>query len=1079
MLNIIYGQDSSNRDELAYNRIKQRAEANATTWILVPEQFSMSTEKDILKRFGISAQAHIKVITFSRLCNLVLGYCGPLRMKYIDGAGKEIIAARTIRVLRGKLGSLGSNFKRKGFSATIVDLVSEFKRYGISGDMLSSAAENSQNPDLAEKLRDISVIYKTFEDFLEAHLADAEDNLSLIIPKLSECDFLRGELFIMHFRSFTPVEYRAIGELMKIADVCAVMCCDGIDKPSPLFSPIGATCRKLSETAENSGAFCNEPVKATGSAGNPEINYLTENYFASRPKPQSMPPECVHVVEALNQYREVEAAADLIIRLCRTENRRFSDFLVLARNTVDYNRIMPGIFESRGIDVFLDTRRSILTKALTIYISSALDILSFGYSYERVMSIAKTGLCNLSDLETDMFENYLLAVNPSHAMWAEEEWSYCPKGYDMEVINSARAKITSFTEGLSRLIEGRKTAGDICRAILKTLEELQLLEEIKSLRDNFEEAGNKYLAEEYRQVWNSIVSVLSQIMTLMDEENITWKDFAELFRSSCSGITIGMTPQNQGSVIFSQIDKFRSSNTPVVIVLGMTEGVFPLSHTAEGILSDAERRELLKMGIQLAPGAETKQKEEQLLIYSVLTAAREKLYLFYPQSSNSGKPLEPSPVIKTITSRIFPNITVQNPDTDGDILKGGEGRAAAFEVLCTYLAKAEGNVDRLTSGVMELYNYFINHPDYKKRLEYITEAMTSKEPTKISKGAVEAIYGKTIMISASKLEKYNACAFSYFMSYGLLAEEREKAGIEPRSTGSIQHAALCKYFTRLKDSNCDYTEITKESCYRDVYDIVKAEATGGTELLYESSSYYKYVVTRMQGIAARTAWEVVKFYRSSLFRPMGFEIEIKNQGEIPELAIKDNQDNTIASLRGIIDRADVAQINGKTYISVIDYKSSEKTLDERLAEAGVNIQPLLYSDIICRRMNASPAAMLYMQMTDPIVEESKLKGVTDAEIEKASNKGVLLGGWLNDDAGVVSGYSRGGENGEVFTPSGRAALIGEAELNRRINLANNKIREAAMGIYNGNVAAEPYIDKNYDACRYCIFGGVCGNRKDE
>ena len=154
MLNIIYGQDSSNRDELAYNRIKQRAEANATTWILVPEQFSMSTEKDILKRFGISAQAHIKVITFSRLCNLVLGYCGPLRMKYIDGAGKEIIAARTIRVLRGKLGSLGSNFKRKGFSATIVDLVSEFKRYGISGDMLSSAAENSQNPDLAEKLRD-------------------------------------------------------------------------------------------------------------------------------------------------------------------------------------------------------------------------------------------------------------------------------------------------------------------------------------------------------------------------------------------------------------------------------------------------------------------------------------------------------------------------------------------------------------------------------------------------------------------------------------------------------------------------------------------------------------------------------------------------------------------------------------------------------------------------------------------------------------------------------------------------------------------------------------------------------------
>ncbi|MBQ3573295.1 MAG: PD-(D/E)XK nuclease family protein [Clostridia bacterium] len=329
------------------------------------------------------------------------------------------------------------------------------------------------------------------------------------------------------------------------------------------------------------------------------------------------------------------------------------------------------------------------------------------------------------------------------------------------------------------------------------------------------------------------------------------------------------------------------------------------------------------------------------------------------------------------------------------------------------------------------------------------------------------------MLSASRLEKYNACAFSYFMSYGLLASEREKAGIEPRSTGSIQHAALFKYFSRLKEKNADYAKITKEECFADVYDIVKREATENTELLYESSSYYKYVVTRMQGIAARTAWEVVKFYRSSLFRPMGFEIEIKAGGEIPMIAIKDNDGKKIAAVRGVVDRADIAQIDGKKYISVVDYKSSKKTLDERLAEAGVNIQPLLYSDIVCERMNASPAAMLYMQMTDPIVDEAKLRGINEAEIERATNGEITLGGWLNDDVGVVAGYSRGGENGEKYTPRGRASLIGEAELKRRIAVANKKIQESAIGIYEGNIKAEPYIDKNYDACRYCIFGGLC------
>ena len=124
-------------------------------------------------------------------------------------------------------------------------------------------------------------------------------------------------------------------------------------------------------------------------------------------------------------------------------------------------------------------------------------------------------------------------------------------------------------------------------------------------------------------------------------------------------------------------------------------------------------------------------------------------------------------------------------------------------------------------------------------------------------------------------------------------------------------------------------------------------------------------------------------------------------------------------------------------------------------------------------MNASPAAMLYMQMTDPIVDESKLRGITEAEIERATNGEITLGGWLNDNAGVVAGYSRGGENGEKYTPRGRASLIGEAELKRRVAASNKKIQESAIGIYEGNIKAEPYIDKNYDACKYCIFGGIC------
>ena len=125
MLNIIYGTDGSDKDLYIKNKIKT---AKDSVWILVPEQFSLSAEKSVIQDFGIAAQTRIKVITFSRLCNLVLSKLGPLRLKYIDGAGRQIIAARTIRAVRKKMTYLASAVTRRGFSSEIVSLVSEFKR---------------------------------------------------------------------------------------------------------------------------------------------------------------------------------------------------------------------------------------------------------------------------------------------------------------------------------------------------------------------------------------------------------------------------------------------------------------------------------------------------------------------------------------------------------------------------------------------------------------------------------------------------------------------------------------------------------------------------------------------------------------------------------------------------------------------------------------------------------------------------------------------------------------------------------------------------------------------------------------
>lgn len=1079
MFNIIYGTDSASIENTAYDRIKNVAASGRCAWILVPEQFSLSAESFVIKTFGVAAQTNIKVITFSRLCNLVLSKLGPLRLRYIDGAGKQIVAAATVRDVKSKLGVLSSAVRRRGFSSELTNLVSEFKRYGVSPQALSeaagSASENQNEQELSEKLKDISVMYDTFNRFMEDKAADAEDNLSIICNRLKHFDFGDGCLFIMHFRSFTPVEYRAIGEIMQSLDVCAVMCCDDIKRPSALFAPISDTCRKLTEIAAEHNTECEEPMCVFDRDNGRELTFLRKAYFSPTASPRGGKTESVFIKEVSNHYREAETAADLILRLCRTENRRFSDFLILARRPEDYLRIIPPIFGSRGIDVFLDSRRSIITKPLAEMLCASLEILAYGWSYERVMTIARSGMTTAKERDIDEFENYILAADPSYAMWAESVWTFKIPEFDLEKINEVRRCVCSFPNRLAEQLSGRKTAAQICKAILECMKADNLAERTAEICKEFDENSMPYLADEYRQVWNGIISVLSQISALMDSENITWQDFADLFKSSCGGISVGITPQTQDCAIFAGIDRFRAEDTPVVIVLGMTDGVFPAPHTEEGLISDAERIKLENYGISLAPGADAKAREEQLLVYSVLTAAAEKLYLFVPMLDTDGAQMFPSPIIKRIRTKVFSDIKITNPDRTDNLTSGAEGREAVFGALCGILAKCGGEVQNLNGTAEELYKFFKTDAEYSERLKKVIESMKSPEPELLTRKNVRAIYGDVIALSATKLEKYNDCAFSYFMRYGLVAKERVSGKLDSRDTGSIQHNALYRYFSELKFNDADYGEITYDRCRKRVCEIVEQAAKENSELLYESSFYFKYIVSRMQGIVTRTAWETIMFYKSGAFRPYGYEIKIATGGDIPTICIKADDGTDLAHLHGFIDRADTAVINGKTYVSIIDYKSSKTDLDSALTDAGVKLQPLLYSDIVCKRLNASPAAMLYMQMTDPIIKAENLKSDENSAVELAKSKEVDFGGWVNNDAAVIANYSNG-ENGETFLPS-KNHFMSESEMTEHIEKANENIKNAARGIYKGNISAKPFVCKGHSACTYCPYSLSCSKEE--
>ena len=885
--------------------------------------------------------------------------------------------------------------------------------------------------------------------------ADAEDNLALILPKIKDCDFPKNSLlYVTEFRSFTPLETAALTELAKkTAETELILCCDDPERPSDLFLKTAETYKNIRDAAESEGIDIGrpEPIKFKKALA-PDIEHMVKNYFAPRPKKYGRP-EHVHFMRPENAFEEIEAAAEIIHRLCREKGFKQSDFLLLARNAEEYGSIMPHVFEEWGINVFLDKRRGLTENPYLLYISAVLDVLASGFSYERIMAIAKSGFCpGLKTNERDIFENYLLAACPGRSVLnSEDEWTYNPgKGrYNMALVNRVKKTVLDPVTGLKKSIKGRKTAADIAEALLKFTEERGNRETMQNICAEFSKKGMIYLAEEYRMAWNSVISVLTEIRGITGETKMTYEKFRELFVSACGGVKIGVSPQTVDGTTLGRIDMFRSADVKIVIVLGMTEGVFPKSHGGEGLISDSERLLLRDAGLPLAMTASERSIDENMLIYKVLSAASDEIYFFSPAASGT-ETLNPSPVITKLRKDIF--------DADYEPARGTipETRAAALKLLKSKIAAGSEDGDALT--LMKIFEGDENLKKYAARLGAAENGYES-----LSKETVDKLYGRDIMLSASKLERFNECAFKYFMRYGLAALPRDVARFDPLNMGNVLHGTLERYFSKKRD----YDKITKAECRAEISQIVSELAIGDSDIMYQSSAYYKYLMTRMSGIASATAWETIKFFRESEFRPIGFEVRIGEDGAVPPIKVHTELGD--ASVEGFIDRVDGAEIDGKQYVCVVDYKSSETGLKKPLAEAGVKFQPLVYAGALCRDGSRETAAMLYQQMNDPLVDAAD--NISEEAYDKKVHDKITANGWIIDDQKTMEAFDKSG------TFISRRSAIPIDEMKKRLENAEKKIAESAEGILSGEISVNPFTAYKYDPCLFCDYGGICGSEK--
>lgn len=1051
--------------------------------LLVPEQFSFTSEKIMLERLGAAECAKVDVLSFTSLAEKLTGESS---CKHIDDAGRAAIMSLALDSVKDKLCVFSRHTNSPGVIGELVALESELRQSAVTTQTLRVATASLEDCMLKRKISDIALALEAYSALCAQSPYDDRDLLTELNDSMPDIDYFSGRVvFIDAFRGFTKQEYDIIeGMLTRAKAVYVTLCTENLnncDDETDIFAHTKRTAARLKAIAAKCRVPVAKPQYLSGRSkynnfpphikryNREELAALEEELFSPSAQVYEDESGAITVCSAPDIYSECEYIACTAKRLIREEGFRCRDIAVLARSSGTYEAPLRAALRKCGVSVFEDKRQPIKASALIRLVESAIEIAADGFSTQNIMRYLKSGVAGLDIESTALVENYCYLWQINGSRWLDK-WTSHPGGFGekmtdgdaemLERINDLRERIIKPLLKFRARLDGAdgETAA---RAIFELLGDIGARENLKKLAVSLEGRGETALAIELERVWACLMDLLDRLETVAGSRVIGAKGLRDIFGLMLSVQTIGELPQGLDEITIGSADRVRTSAPKAVFVAGANYGAFPALPGGGAALSDNDRRRLSEeFGIETADYGEYKIAEEKLIAYSALCCASDRLYVTYPKRDARGAALQPSELVSRICE-LFPKCNKTDASTcDG--MHFVEGDESAFEQL----AKEKTKNSRLYAA---LYDYFSRLPAYEGKLKALERASKGRKFEIESKKAAEALFGGDMRLSASRVESFYKCKFGYFCQYALGAKPRLVAKIDPMQRGSVIHYAL---ETLVKNNPGDMlVQLPADERLKQIKSIMNdylREMLAGEEKDERFKANYEKLAVTVNEVAGRLAAE----FAVSEFRPVDFELAIGSKDGIAAYSLPLGTNEKII-LTGKIDRVDAAEIDGKKYIRVVDYKSSEKKFSVSDVIQGLNMQMLLYLFTVwkngtTRYGEVTPAGVLYFAASVPSISAGRYdtaEEIIDKQVKKSRMTGLVL-----DNSSVLEAMDKTG----AFIPVKEEFLIRLRQLERLKQRADSLLIDMAKSLRSGDISAIPVCGANYpDVCGYCNFKTVC------
>lgn len=1083
-IQIVYGTSGTGKSTYIFNQINEQIKQKSPYKIKVitPEQFSYTAEQKLLETSSSQSMISAEVITFARMAYRILGEVGKKTRINLSGSGKAMLIDHILLTENNKFSFLGKSDEN-------VEMISrqltELKKHQVQLDTLKEVTKNTQDKYLQKKLEDITNLYDLYNTSIQNQYIDENDGLTLLAEELEESnEFKNCDIYIDEFVGFTLQEYEILRKLMRIShEITITICADNLQENTnadiDTFYSNKQTVKRILEIANQEQIEVEKPIflNTPYRFKTEELQHLAENMASPFYKKYDKQNENLSIFLASNPYSEIENVAIQITKLAK-KGYKYEEMAVITKNIDTYSSLCKAIFEQYNIPVFIDEKKDLGSNILVRYVLSLLEIFAKNWSYESVFGYIKTGLLDLDTQEIAVLENYCLKWGIKGSKWHAKEWNFYDETEEQQKqIIYVRDKVVEPLLKFKKQLAGLKTVKEITTGLYEFLVQNNIYEKLEQKIEELKQNNELEIAKQYELSIKILTDLFDEIVLVLGNKNITFDRYAKILKMGFNQSDLGTIPATADQVIVGDVDRSRSHKVKAVFIIGLNDGSFPSIQRDEGFLDDKDRNILKEQGIELAKGTIEQIYDDNFNIYKAFTTAEEKLYLSYASSDAEGKSLRASILINKI-KRIFPNIKEQS-----DVIE----RKSEVLLSKTTFDELLVNLRNFTQGEeiepiwFDVYNYY--QANYKIKLESAIKALQYKnEPEKLKQNKLEKLYGNTLKTSVSRLEQYQACAFSYYLKYGLKLKEKDSFNVEAVDTGNLMHEVIDSFFERLDELNISVKNIEEEQIKQITEDIVEEKLALKKYDIFNSIPKYRILAQRLKKVITKSMKYIVDSLKYSDFEVLGHELEFKQGGQY-EPIIYELKDGKKVEITGKIDRLDIAKTADGNYIRIIDYKSSIKNINLNEVYAGLQLQLLTYLDAACENEEVTPAGALYFNLIDPVLNANP--NMTDEEITEELRKQFKMQGLILADSNIVrkmdtnlvSGSSNIvpayiGKDGEV---SDKQNTLNRKQFENLQNYMEKIIKQISEEILNGNIVIEPYYrtrDKK-TPCEYCSYKAIC------